>query len=156
MSMSSKQIRERDLVDALLQANETKLTKALDDALENVSQIEWSDDEPDVIKAIVFNQLFTDDAATALTVLDKLLPFVTSCTMDRMDALLKKQSVVARLQKCVDRHNELNSDRKIDLITSIEQLEPALRNSATSLPVYVVSLTQTLGRPKVTTETQKQ
>ena len=131
----------KSLVFDCYRSNESKSTTALDDALRGVDRIEWSvDGEPDIIKAIVFNQLFVDDCDTALAVLDKLLPFVLECNLDRMYALLKRQSDPVRLQKCVDRHNQLDEERQVQLITKLEDLDPKLRNETVSLPLYVVSV----------------
>lgn len=88
------------------------------DWLSAQSSIVWTPDaqEPDTIKAIVFNQILSDDHEFQTAALLLLLQNVREMSVDRVKALHKRYSVPTLLQKCIDRFNVLNSEICINLL----------------------------------------
>ena len=76
--------------------------------LETVSAIEWTTlgEEPDVIKAIVFGQVLTNDPTAQEVGLALLLSKKNDILLK---PLLSKRAVIKLLQMCVNRFNEINA-----------------------------------------------
>jgi hypothetical protein len=72
--------------------------------------IVWTPDgqEPDIIKAIVWNQILVSDLELQRAALAALLSHVKEMSSERLKALLSRHSVTALLAMCVDHYNLCN------------------------------------------------
>jgi len=69
--------------------------------------IEWSNGEPDVIKALLRNQLLVDNTDQQLAILDSLLALAPPMDEERLRTFVNRRSTLALLKRCVTYFNDL-------------------------------------------------
>jgi len=91
--------------------------------LEQLSRVEWTEPgcEPDIVKALVLNQLFCDDHAKQRKLLVLLLRLVLQMSAERLKKLLRRESDLELFELCLARYNELHGDSsKAQLLKSAQ------------------------------------
>lgn len=128
--------------------------------INSMSAIEWNassksvaQGEPDIISALVWNQLYTNDFERQASVLASLLTHVHAINEDRLKALTRHNSS-EQMHAVVARFNQLNSETVAVLCTKIAHVPTDWQNAAVAanrsfqFPCLLFTKTATVGGSK--------
>lgn len=116
----------------------------------SLTDIEWSrpNTEPDIVRALVLDHLYSDMPLEQEKALSLLLNLVRTMTDDRLKTLLRKDSNIALFKLCLQRYNALNEgESEAQLFQSIEEdVDGALSDCGNQLrfPCLLFKHTQVL------------